>query len=79
MRLLPLLLLTGCASMLAQPKTVIANESVVAIRYHPLNGQSVVGATKMAETECQKYGKHARLNRDDAANQSRLATFDCVP
>ena len=53
----------------------------VVLEYSHSVGGELQATIRTAETRCQQYGKHARLNGQPVRlNQDRsVATFDCVP
>lgn len=60
--------LGGCAAKVVQstPRTAMINAA----------DHDAAGALNMAQTECGKYGRSARLNAQPREN--RLWVFDCV-
>jgi len=61
-------LMAGCAA-----KVIDSNERMVMINAGSLDP---AGAMKLAQAECQKHGRHARLN--SKPYDDRQWVFDCV-
>jgi hypothetical protein len=61
-------LMAGCAA-----KVIDSNERMVMIN---AGSADPSGALRMAQSECAKYGRHARLS--SKPNEDRQWTFDCI-
>lgn len=65
---LVLVALTGCAA-----KITASNERTVVVKSPSANPSA---ALNLAETECQKYGRHAQVNSKPTEDLQWV--FDCV-
>jgi len=71
---LAFLSLSGCSSL----RIVENNPAAVTVRYDGIV-QTLSDATAVAEKRCGRYGKSAKLRKDEhIALSERFAHFDCV-
>lgn len=61
--------------------TVSQSSAAVTLEYTHSVGGELQAAIKTAETRCQQYGRHARMNGQPVrlSADRAVATFDCVP
>ena len=60
---------------------ISATQAAVVLEYTHVWAEELPAAVRIAETRCQQYGRHARMNgQPTRLNADRsVVTFDCVP